>query len=132
MGTFKDEQFVQDMMHFAEVDETFAVYSSQFAEGRGIPLNDGFGFSKSAVKSERKHFKSVLKLDKNFHVYVHGKRDYIEKGFDAQRGMNFYKLFFESEKIGRASCGKECRSRWSQYHLKKNNYNNKNETFLIM
>ena len=39
----------------------------------------------------------MLKLDKNFHVYVHGKRDYIEKGFDSQKGMNFYKLFYENE-----------------------------------
>ena len=40
---------------------------------------------------------SVLKLDKNFHVYIHGKREYIEKGFDEEKGMHFYQLFFEEE-----------------------------------
>lgn len=96
-GTFKQEDFEREVVRFPEVADAFADYRTQFEESRGIPLNDSFDISKSAVKSEKKHFKSVLKLDKNFHVYVHGKRDYIEKGFDAQRGMNFYKLFFESE-----------------------------------
>src|SRR5690554_5589129 len=95
--SFAQDDFEREVVRFPEVSEAFADYRNQFEEERGIPLNDGFDISKSAVKSEKRYFKSVLKLDKNFHVYVHGKRDYIEKGFDAQRGMNFYKLFFESE-----------------------------------
>ena len=49
------------------------------------------------VKGEKRFFKSVLKLDKNFHVYVHGKKNYIEKGYDPDKGLNFYKLYFEVE-----------------------------------
>ncbi|TCO09821.1 nucleoid-associated protein [Natronoflexus pectinivorans] len=94
---FKQEDFEREVVRFPEVSEAFADYRQQFEQDRGIPLNDSFDISKSAVKSEKKHFKSVLKLDKNFHVYVHGKRDYIEKGFDSQKGMNYYKLFFEQE-----------------------------------
>jgi len=30
-------------------------------------------------------------------VYVHGKRDFIEKGYDDNRGLNYYKLYFENE-----------------------------------
>lgn len=96
-GSFKQEDFEREVVRFPEVSEAFADYRNQFEEDNGIPLNDSFDISKSAVKTEKKHFKSVLKLDKNFHVYVHGKRDYIEKGFDSQKGMNFYKLFYESE-----------------------------------
>ena len=29
---------------------------------------------------------------------------------------DFYQKLSEDAKIGRASCGKECRSRWSPYH----------------
>ncbi|MFN6039537.1 MAG: nucleoid-associated protein, partial [Bacteroidota bacterium] len=39
----------------------------------------------------------VIKLDKNFHIYVHGKHEFIEKGFDEEKGKKFYKLYFDSE-----------------------------------
>ncbi|MCL4639824.1 MAG: nucleoid-associated protein, partial [Olivibacter sp.] len=60
-------------------------------------IGDGFEISGQAVKKESKIFKSILKLDKNFHVYIHGKREYIEKGFDEERGKHFYKLYFDQE-----------------------------------
>jgi len=95
--SFDQEDFEREVVRFPEVSEAFADYRNQFEQDNGIPLNDSFDISKSAVKTEKKHFKSVLKLDKNFHIYVHGKRDYIEKGFDSQKGMSYYKLFYESE-----------------------------------
>jgi hypothetical protein len=96
-GSFNTDDFDREVVRFPEVAEAFTDYRHQFEEERGMPLNDSFDISKSAVKTEKKHFKSILKLDKNFHVYVHGKRDFIEKGFDSQKGMNYYKLFFEQE-----------------------------------
>jgi len=41
--------------------------------------------------------KSVVKLDKNFHIYVHGRHDYIERGYDEAKGMKYYKLYFTNE-----------------------------------
>src|SRR5688572_33329704 len=35
-----------------------------------------------------------------------------------------------NSEIGRASCRKECRSRWSQYHCKKNRYDTLSITIL--
>ncbi|MEZ4893945.1 MAG: hypothetical protein R2778_13135 [Saprospiraceae bacterium] len=49
------------------------------------------------MRKEFKVFKSVLKLDKNFHIYVHGRRDLIERGFDEQKGKKFYKVYYENE-----------------------------------
>ncbi|MES1226514.1 MAG: nucleoid-associated protein, partial [Bacteroidota bacterium] len=48
-------------------------------------------------KKQAKVFKSVLKLDKNFHIYIHGRRDLIEKGIDEITGKKFYKIYFEEE-----------------------------------
>lgn len=95
--SFSPDEFEKEVVRFPEVSEAFADYRQQFEEAKGMPLTDSFDISKSAVKSEKKYFKSVLKLDKNFHIYVHGRREYIEKGFDAHKGMNYYKLFFEQE-----------------------------------
>ena len=41
-------------------------------------------------------FKGVLKLDKNFHIYIHGNRELIEQGIDKD-GRKFYKIYFERE-----------------------------------
>lgn len=49
------------------------------------------------LKDEKRYFKHVLKLDKNFHVYIHGQKKYIEKGYDSDRDMNYYKLYFLEE-----------------------------------
>ena len=40
---------------------------------------------------------SVLKLDKNFHIYIHGDKKLIEKGFDDGKAMSFYKVYFKEE-----------------------------------
>jgi hypothetical protein len=96
-NSFSQEEFEKEVVRFPEVSEAFNDYRHQLVEAQGMPLTDSFDISKSAVKSEKKFFKSILKLDKNFHVYVHGRREYIEKGFDPQKGMNFYKLFYEQE-----------------------------------
>lgn len=43
--------------------------------------------------------KSVIKLDKNFHIYVHGRRDLIERGFDEEKGKKYYKVYFDEEDL---------------------------------
>ena len=49
-----------------------------------------------AVKKQARVFKSVLKLDKNFHIYIHGNRDLIEQGTD-ERGRKYYNIYYEEE-----------------------------------
>lgn len=96
-ANFDEREFEREVIRQPEVVDAFHQFKDFCQNEKSMPLQDSFDISKDAVKAEKKHFKSVLKLDKNFHVYVHGKRQYIEKGFDSERGMKFYKLFFESE-----------------------------------
>jgi hypothetical protein len=62
-----------------------------------MPIADSFDISGAAVKKQARVYKSVLKLDKNFHIYIHGNKDLIEKGFDDGRDMNYYKVYFREE-----------------------------------
>ncbi|MBK6777842.1 MAG: hypothetical protein IPG74_19090 [Flavobacteriales bacterium] len=48
------------------------------------------------MKRQARIFKSVLKLDKNFHIYIHGDRNRIEQGVDEQ-GRKFYKIYYDKE-----------------------------------
>lgn len=96
-SNFNERDFEKEVMRQPEVVDAFNEYKSFFESEKELPLKSDFDISKSAVKGEKKFFKSILKLDKNFHVYIHGKKNYIEKGFDDSKGMNFYKLYFEVE-----------------------------------
>ena len=48
------------------------------------------------MKKQARAFKSVLKLDKNFHIYIHGDRNMIEQGIDND-GRKFYKIYYQEE-----------------------------------
>lgn len=92
MGEFADEVLQQP-----EVVESFNNYKNEYAEKKSIALEDQFDISNSAVKKQSRFFKSVIKLDKNFHVYVHGNKENIDRGYDDARGMYYYQLFFNEE-----------------------------------
>ena len=51
----------------------------------------------AVLRKQAKAFKSVIKLDQNFHIYVHGRRDWIERGFDDDKKTHYYKVYFKSE-----------------------------------
>lgn len=93
-----DESFTQHVLEQPEIIESFQSYREQYTEEHGVDIQDEFDTSSQAVKQGKKLFKSVLKLDKNFSLYVHGNREYIEKGFDEEKGMKFYKVFYNEEK----------------------------------
>ncbi len=83
---FKNEQFRED----------FQEYKLDYQEEKNIPLPDHFEISEQAFKKKSRVFKSILKLDKNFHIYIHGNRDMIKKGVD-EDGKKYYKIFYETE-----------------------------------
>lgn len=94
--TFAQKEFEEEVLHHQDLINSFQSFNSQYAKENEITLNDGFDIAAQVVKKQAKIFKSVLKLDKNFHVYIHGNREMIEQGIDAD-GRKYYKLYFETE-----------------------------------
>ncbi|NGM63670.1 nucleoid-associated protein [Sphingobacterium sp. SGR-19] len=95
--TFDQGEFEEEVIGNPQAASLFKEYQENFAEEFDTPFQPNFEIASPAVKKMAASYKSVLKLDKNFHIYVHGKRDYIESGFDEERGLNYYKLYFETE-----------------------------------
>lgn len=94
---FVEEEFVGEVFANAEAISLFGEYKTQIQEEMDMPIESSFSIANNAVKQMAASYKTVLKLDKNFHIYIHGKRDYIERGYDEDRGLNYYKVFFENE-----------------------------------
>lgn len=94
---FNQSEFEVEVLGDADVIESFRNYGKTFMANSELDMEDNFEISAQAVKRQARVFKSVLKLDKNFHIYIHGDRELIEKGFDETVGKNYYKLYFDHE-----------------------------------
>lgn len=94
---FHKAEFESEVLNDADVIQSFRNYGKGFMADNAFDSVDHFEISAQAVKRQAKIFKSVLKLDKNFHIYIHGNRELIEKGFDEVMGKNYYKIYFDSE-----------------------------------
>jgi len=95
--TFDKVSFQEKVLQEPEIIDAFEDFKENFQDRNQMQIYDEFDINSEAVKKMKAVFKSVLKLDKNFHVYVHGNRNYIKKGFDEESNMNFYQLFFKEE-----------------------------------
>jgi hypothetical protein len=94
---FEVGDFESKVIENPEVINAFKEYREFFETERNVPLQQAFNIEEQAVKKQKRYFKSVLKLDKNFHVYVHGNQNLIERGYDQQKGMHYYRLYFDYE-----------------------------------
>lgn len=95
--TFVEDEFNEEVIGNPDAISLFKDYKSNFEDEFETPFQSNFDIAAPAVKKMASSYKSVLKLDKNFHIYVHGKRELLEKGYDEDKGMNYYKLYFENE-----------------------------------
>ncbi len=94
---FDFNEFTNEVMQEPQLIDSFKDYKTKFQEERDVAIVDEFEISDRAVKKQARVFKSVLKLDKNFHIYIHGNKELIEKGIDETTGMKFYKIFYKEE-----------------------------------
>ncbi len=94
---FSLQDFTEEVMHHPDVVDSFLDFKRNYEGNRNFAIDEAFDINLAAVKKQSKVFKSVLKLDKNFHIYIHGRRDLIERGYDETTGQKYYKLYYEEE-----------------------------------
>jgi hypothetical protein len=94
--SFEIEQFAENVLQDEGIKASFMNYKTNIQASKNVELADHFEISDSAVKKQERAFKSIIKLDKNFHVYVHGDQELLSKGKDPD-GRKFYKLYYEKE-----------------------------------
>ncbi len=93
---FNEQEFTQSIFGDEKVIDSFNKFKQEMITDADMELSGNFDISPNAVKKQAKVFKSVLKLDKNFHVYIHGNRELIERGEDSD-GRKYYKLYYNEE-----------------------------------
>jgi len=93
---FDIEEFQNEVFANEELIGSFRNFGSRYIEATEFDIASSFEISADAVKKQSRVFKSVVKLDKNFHIYIHGRTDLIEKGVDMD-GRKFYKIYYQEE-----------------------------------
>ena len=93
---FEKDEFEKEVFKDEKIIESFRDFDNKYRIDNEIELSNSFDISSQAVKKQARVFKSVLKLDKNFHIYIHGNKDLIEQGVEKD-GRKYYKIYYENE-----------------------------------
>lgn len=93
---FNQREFEQEVFEDPELIKSFRKFDHNFRDQLDLEREDSFTISAEVVKKQARVFKSVLKLDKNFHIYIHGDRELIERGVEKD-GRKYYKIYYNNE-----------------------------------
>lgn len=96
--TIKLEEFVQDVFSKPDIIDRFNQYKNIYESENNIHIEDSFDISEQALKRIAKGSMNIIKLDKNFDINIHGGEHLLQKGYDSERKMHYYKLYFIEEK----------------------------------
>lgn len=94
--TFDKKEFEIEVFQDSNVINSFQSFDTSYRKENEIQITDSFDISEQAVKKQARVFKNVLKLDKNFHIYIHGNKELIEQGVD-ENGRKYYKIYYDQE-----------------------------------
>ncbi|MCG3696610.1 nucleoid-associated protein [Aliarcobacter butzleri] len=93
--------FIKSILKNDDIRKEFFSFHENNKESFDVDLSDSFNVSHSDVKKEKKKIKNIIKLDTNLELKVllnkeDGTKN-IEKGFDEEKGMSYYKIYFNEE-----------------------------------
>lgn len=77
--------------------DAFLNYKKQYEEETETRVIDKFNISNDAVKKQIKSIKNIIKLDDNFRILVEGNNVLMKKGYDEEKKMFFYTLYFNNK-----------------------------------
>jgi hypothetical protein len=86
--------FAESVFEKKEISQQYLDFLKEKSPSAELPQS--FDISDYAVKKNSRVFKSVIKLDKNFHIYVHGDHSKITKG-ELPDGKKYYIIYYDEE-----------------------------------
>lgn len=94
---FKDEVFEEDK-HKTLFDD----YKKTYEGEQDIVIRNQFDISEKVLNKEKKKIKTEIKLDTNIQIKLdidapEASSEYLERGYDDEKKMHFYKVFFNAE-----------------------------------
>mgnify|MGYP000036743056 FL=1 len=96
--TFKEELFEEE-----KHKEMFDDYKKHFETLNDVLVRNNFEVSDVVLKKEKSKIKTIIKLDTNIEIKLDidapdAASEYLERGYDEDKKMKYYKVFFNEEK----------------------------------
>ncbi len=95
---FKNEVFYEDEQKKSLFDD----YKKHFEDLNDLVVRNQFAVSPIVLKKQKAKIKTEIKLDTNIQIKLDvdapdASQEYIEKGFDEEKKMKYYKVYFNEE-----------------------------------
>lgn len=100
--TLNADDFKESVFDEQEHKELFDNYKDKFQEDYGVVVLNQFPVSDVVVKKEKRKFKTEIKLDTNIQIKLDvdapdAAEEYLERGYDEEKKMKYYKVFYNEE-----------------------------------
>lgn len=95
---FKDEVFFEK----EDYKELFDTYKKEYEDINDVMVQNNFAVSDVVLKKQKPKMRTEIKLDTNIQIKLDidapdASSEYLEKGYDEERKMKFYKVYFNDE-----------------------------------
>ena len=98
--TFEVDEFVEQVLPTPAYQEEFKQRHQQMVEESGFEPTE-LPISQNQVKKAKKQFKDLIHLDNGIQIQLkfndEETKQYLERGFDPVKGMNYYKVYYHEE-----------------------------------
>ena len=96
-GTFDIGTMTESVFGDVKLSAEFKEYKRRYDERRDM-VKDHFSTEPAALKRLSFGNLTNIRLDNNFGISIRGGENLLEKGFDQEKGMKYYKLYYREEK----------------------------------
>jgi len=84
------------------IRQAFVAYKELFEDKKQIDFWDEFEVSNAVFESQKRKINNDIKLDTHIQIKLdlekpESSKQYLEKGFDEEKQMHFYKVYFNNE-----------------------------------
>lgn len=100
--TITKDLLQQELLEPFDVVDSYGEFKTQYKKENNLDLEENFNISESILKKEKRKIKSQITLDTKIQIKLDISdgdtvKDNIEKGYDNERKMHYYKVFYNEE-----------------------------------
>ncbi len=96
------ERFTNQLFEEDKYKREFETYKKEFEEEQNLIIRNQFDVAEVVVNKEKRKIKTDIKLDTNIQIKLDidapdASTEYLERGYDDEKKMHYYKVFFNAE-----------------------------------
>lgn len=96
------ERFKEEVFEKEDQIRQFEDYKKEFEGEQNLVIRNQFDVAEKVVTKEKRKIKTDIKLDTNIQIKIDidapdASEEYLERGYDNEKKMHYYKVFFNAE-----------------------------------